>query len=307
MAERDPLDALDRMNAEDAAAASERGDTVPPPKPDIGKSARSKAPKPAEIWDSDGPEPGTRAANATRSTRSGPAAAAPAGNGADSGPDTGAAGPSANNAPDGATAEQEHGYQMTPKGLFFVPKATETNTKPSPIFVAAAFEVVGQSRSDTGDAWGVLLRWRDRENRPHEWAIPRRLVHRAENEIAEELEHAGLHCGLDARAHDLLKRFISAVNPKRLLRCVARTGWHQAEGAPVFVLPGGEAFGRGAADFILQADAASNAAEAVHRYCAAGTLADWQTNVAAPAVGNDRLALSLSAAFAPPLLAACRT
>jgi uncharacterized protein (DUF927 family) len=161
---------------------------------------------------------------------------------------------------------------------------------------------VGQTRSDTGEAWAVLLRWRDRENRPHEWAIPRRLVHRAGNDIAEELEHAGLHCGPEVQAHDLLKRFISAVNSKRLLRCVPRTGWHQAEGAPVFVLPGGEAFGREAADFILQADPASTAAKAMHRYRAAGTFADWKTNVGALAVGNDRLALSLSGAFTPPLL-----
>ena len=64
------------------------------------------------------------------------------------------------------------------------------------------------------------------------------------------------------------------------------------------MLPGGEAFGRGASDTILQADYAS--AKAAYR--AAGSLAGWQSGVAALAVGNDRVALFLAAAFAGPLL-----
>jgi len=201
-------------------------------------------------------------------------------------------------APDGAAAELPHGFRMTGKGLFFDPEPTEKNADPAPIFVAAPFRVVGETRSDTGEAWGVFLRWRDREGRPHQWAIPRRLIHRPGNEIAEELEHAGLSCGSDARAHDLLKRFVGTVKVPRLLRCVTRTGWHQAEAAPVFVLPGGEAFGRGAADTILQAEHAR--ADAAYR--PAGNLAGWQSKVAALAVGNDRLALFIAAAFAGPLL-----
>ena len=200
--------------------------------------------------------------------------------------------------PDGTAADMPGGYTMGRKGLFFTPEATEKNPDPSPIFVAAPFRVVGETRSDFGEAWGLLLRWRDREGRPHQWAIPRRLIHRPGNEIAEELEHAGLSCGSDGRAHELLKRFVGGVKVSRLLRCVTRTGWHPGEAAPVFVLPGGEAFGRGAADTILQADHAS--ADAAYR--AAGSLAGWQEKVAALAVGNDRLALFLAAAFAGPLL-----
>lgn len=199
---------------------------------------------------------------------------------------------------DGAAAEMPGGYRMTKKGLIFRPEPTEKNPDPSPTFIAAPFRVIGETRSDAGESWGLLLRWRDRENRTHQWAIPKRLIHRPGNEIAEELEHAGLSCGPDSRAHDLLKRFVGGVKVSRLLRCVTRTGWHPGEAAPVFVLPGGEAFGLGAADTILQADHAS--ADAAYR--AAGNLAGWRTEVAALAVGNDRLALFLAAAFAGPLL-----
>ncbi len=201
-------------------------------------------------------------------------------------------------AADGAAAVMPAGFRMTAKGLQFFPEPTEKNPDPAPVFVAAPFQVVGETCSDDGEAWGVFLRWHDRESRPHQWAIPRRMIHKPGNEIAEELEHAGLSCAPDNRAHDLLKRFIGQVKVSRLLRCVTRTGWHQAKGPPVFVLPGGEAFGQGAADVILQGESAR--ADAVYR--ATGTLADWKAQVGALAVGNDRVALFLAAAFAGPLL-----
>lgn len=194
--------------------------------------------------------------------------------------------------------EMPSGYRMTEKGLMFFPEPTAKNAEPPPVFVAAPFRIIGETRSDVGEAWGVLFRWQDREGRVHRWAIPRRLTHRQGNEIAEELEAAGLSCGSDGRAHDLLKRFVGVVKMPRLLRCVTRTGWHPGEAGPVFVLPGGEAFGRGAADTILQADHAN--ADAAYRV--AGSLAGWQSGVAALAVGNDRMALFVSAAFAGPLL-----
>ena len=75
--------------------------------------------------------------------------------------------------------------------------------------------------------------WCDRDSRAHRWAIPLRLIHRHGNEIAEELESAGLSCGSDENAHRLLKRFLSMVKITRRLRCVSRTGWHDGGTAPV--------------------------------------------------------------------------
>jgi putative DNA primase/helicase len=200
--------------------------------------------------------------------------------------------------PDGTAAEMPNGFSMGRKGLFFTPEATEKNPEPPPVFIAAPFRVIGETRSDCGEAWGLLLRWHDREGRVHRWAVPRRMIHEPGNAIAGELEAAGLSCGSDNRAHDLLRRFVGAVKVPRLLLCVSRTGWHPGEGAPVFVLPGGEAFGHGAGDVILQADHAS--ADAAYR--AVGNLAGWRSGVAALAVGNHRMALFVSAAFAGPLL-----
>jgi hypothetical protein len=106
---------------------------------------------------------------------------------------------------------------MGKTGLFFTPAPTDKIPDPPAVFVSAPFRIIGETRSDVGEAWGLLLSWRDREGRPHQWAVPRRLIHEPGNAIAGELEHAGLTCGPDGRAHDLLKRLVGGVKAPRLL------------------------------------------------------------------------------------------
>ena len=189
-------------------------------------------------------------------------------------------------------------YEMTPAGLFYTPPAKKDAPPGPSVFVAAPFQVIGETRSDIGEAWGLLLQWRDREGREHRWAIPRKMIHRPGNEIAGELENAGLSCGSSAAAHELLKGFVGGVKVTRMMRCVTSTGWHHDGTAATFVLPGGEAFGRGAADTILQAEYA----QVTTAYRQRGNLAGWQHDVAALAVGNDLLAFTLAAGFCGPLL-----
>jgi uncharacterized protein (DUF927 family) len=189
-------------------------------------------------------------------------------------------------------------YEMTPAGLFYRLSAKKDGTPGPSVFVAAQFQVIGETRSDIGESWGLLLQWRDREGREHQWAIPRKMIHRPGNEIAGELENAGLSCGSSTAAHELLKEFVGGVKVTRMMRCVTSTGWHHDDNAAVFVLPGGEAFGRGAADTILQADYV----HAPTAYRVRGNLTGWQHDVAALAVGNDLLAFTLSAGFCGPLL-----
>lgn len=192
------------------------------------------------------------------------------------------------------------GFKMTKDGLFFQPPRRKTDdAEPAPAWVCSPFEIVGATRTPVGEDWGVLIRWRDLEGRQHQWAIPRRLIHQQGAPISEQLEASGLACASDRSGHELLRRFIGAVKPSRLVTCVDRTGWHrQANGSRVFVLPGSEAFGSGAPDVVLQSDHAG----ANRAFGAAGTLDVWRRDVAGPAAGNDRLILFMSAAFAGPLL-----
>jgi putative DNA primase/helicase len=182
---------------------------------------------------------------------------------------------------------------MEKDGLYF-----RKDDDPSPAFVAAPFKVVAETCDESGNGWGVLLRWKDRDNRPHQWAMPRRLVHADGNTIAAELEDAGLTCAATRTAHEKLKSFFGGVTVKRRVRCVDRAGWHQTDAGPVFVLPNGEALGPARDALVFQSERAG----ASETFSTRGSLAEWQENVARYAVGNYRLALSLSTSFAGPLL-----
>ena len=59
-------------------------------------------------------------------------------------------------AQDGAAPEWPHGFKMTLTGLFFFSEPSEKNQEPPPVFVAAPFRVLGETRSDVGEAWGVV-------------------------------------------------------------------------------------------------------------------------------------------------------
>ena len=201
-------------------------------------------------------------------------------------------------APDGAAAELPHGFKMTLKGLMFFPEFTEKNPDPPPIWIAAPFRVLGETRSDTGEAWGLFLSLA----RPRGQAAPVGDPAAADPSAGQRNCRGAGRCRFVVRSRWASARFAETVRragesitvaamrgPHRLAPGRRRAGVRSA---------GGEAFGRGAADTILQAEHAS--ADAAYR--AAGTLAGWQSGVAALAVGNDRLALFLAAAFAGPLL-----
>jgi uncharacterized protein (DUF927 family) len=195
-----------------------------------------------------------------------------------------------------------HGFQMRMQarqpGLWFYPEPNGKDDDPPPVFVAAPFEVLGEANDGTGHGWGMVVRWQDRDDRAHRWSVPQRMAHGDGGVLAGEFHDAGLVCGTGGRAHELLKRFIGTVRHPRRLRCVDRTGWHDVAGRACFVLPDGEAFGPAADDVILQAETAGGETA----YQEGGTLNEWQTEIAALAVGNDLVALAIAAGFAAPLL-----
>jgi putative DNA primase/helicase len=187
-----------------------------------------------------------------------------------------------------------HGFRLNNDGLWFQPAPSKKDAVPDPVWVCAALEIAAETADDTHHAHGLLLRWIDRNGFRHEWPMPRRMVHADGNLIAADLEDAGLSCGASRRAHELLKEFLQAVRRPRRVRCVERAGWH----GPVYVLPNRRTFGAATVDVVLQTERAA----ASDAYAERGNLDGWQSDIARHAVGNDLLGLSISAAFAPPLL-----
>lgn len=189
-------------------------------------------------------------------------------------------------------------FSLTGGGLFFQP-APKPDGRDSPrVWVCGPFTVLGETRTSEGEDWGLLIQWKDSEGRPHQWSIPRRMIHGQGASISEELESSGLSCSPDRVAHDLLKRFIGGVQPGRKIRCVDRGGWHAGDDGQCFILPNGEAFGSRTGGVVLQgARTPTN-----HAFALSGTMNDWRDRVAAPCDGNDRLVLYVAASLAAPLL-----
>ncbi|MBB2170436.1 DUF927 domain-containing protein [Gluconacetobacter aggeris] len=194
-----------------------------------------------------------------------------------------------------ANVKMPPGYAMTGKGLQFLPEQTG-DVPVFPVWISAPFDVVAETNDGDGFGWGLLIRWLDRDRREHQWAIPKRMVHGEGKDIAGELEDAGLNCSISATRY--LRQFIASVHTKTRLRCVDRAGWHRTDDGHAFILPGGFTIGGGRRSVVFQSSRATVGRE----FTPGGTLADWQKQVAAYAVGNSRLALFVSAAFAGPLL-----
>lgn len=158
--------------------------------------------------------------------------------------------------------------------------------------IASPVHVLAETADEQGRGYGRLLEWQDSAGRVRQWAMPvRALVPRNGEEVFAALLDAGLPF-IDLSYKRKLGAYLMSCQPKRRITCVERTGWH----GHAYVLPG-EAIGPDAEGVILQT-AGYTASDFTER----GTLASWQQEVAALAVGNSRLCFALSLAFAAPLL-----
>ena len=158
--------------------------------------------------------------------------------------------------------------------------------------VAASFEVLGASRDPRGTGWGKVLRWRDGDGRVHVQHVADAAVQGEPGVLCGRLADQGLQID---RAHQrALVGYLCAVETKRRLTLVTRTGWHEVAGRSVFVLPN-ETIGPPGEPVIL--DGAANGG-----YERGGTLEDWRRGVAKLASGHALPVLMISTALAGALL-----
>ena len=158
----------------------------------------------------------------------------------------------------------------------------------SPIHIEAV-TADGQSNN-----FGRLLRFKTTHGKWREWAMPMELLRGAGDELRGELLAMGAE--LDPQAgRSLLGQYLQAKPPKRLIHCALQVGWC----GDSFVLPD-TVIGAAASGVIFQSGERGH-----DEFTKAGTLAGWQTEVAALAVGNPLLTLALSASFAGAMLARC--
>jgi putative DNA primase/helicase len=141
--------------------------------------------------------------------------------------------------------------------------------------------------------FGRLLRFKNTLGRWREWAMPMELLRGAGDDLRGELLAMGVE--IDPQAKNLLGQYLQSKPPKRRVHCALQVGWCGES----FVLPD-TVIGPRASGVIFQTGERGN-----DEHTRAGTLAGWQSGIAALAIGNPLLMLALSASFAGPLLHRC--
>lgn len=179
------------------------------------------------------------------------------------------------------------GYQIA-KGKLGVVKLKDDE----PIFyaISSPLYVTALTRDENNGNWGRLLEFEDPDGNSHSWAMPQDMLSGNGDGYRAVLLNMGLT--IIPQASKQLGEYISECTPKYRALCVSQIGWH----GKVFVLPDAT-YGESTERVILQ-----TTERATHTYGQKGTLEDWKANVSTLCVGNSRLTLAVSAAFAAPIL-----
>ena len=186
-------------------------------------------------------------------------------------------------------------FKMTAGGLYW---EGDDSDKP-PIWLSDPFEVLAQTRDDHSVNWGLLLRWLDPDNCLHQYAMPWRALGGSRDEVWRELLDQGLRISPLPGSRNKLAEYLSTVYVDNRARAVSRIGWHVEGKCAAFVLPDttyGEIDTCGG-KVLWQSESRVETA-----YNVVGNQEDWRDAVAIRCIGNSRLVLSVSTAFAAPLL-----
>jgi uncharacterized protein (DUF927 family) len=185
------------------------------------------------------------------------------------------------------------GYRFRRTGLYWSDPDDHANQR---LKLSDRFKIVAETRDVESTSWGILLEWQDHDGRGHRLALPKAMLAGDGSEARKVLLDGGLFVAPGQKARNLLNSFLLQIRSPRRARATQRVGWHDQ----AFVLPD-ESYGDAQDDkLLLQTTTAQE-----HTFRQSGTLEDWQQNIARYAVGNSRLVLALSAAFAGPLICPC--
>lgn len=180
------------------------------------------------------------------------------------------------------------------------------DTGDNEVRICAEFRAVGRICDAKGADVALLIDFIDAQGRRRTLAIPAAAIQGAPGTLTGLLATAGISCVADSAPQKAVKLLLSnMLELPNLPNIVSVTtgGWHVVGNRVVFVLPDGSVVGdNGALNIVLRQGDAIIRGDDSGAWDTRGSLADWQKQVAAYASGNDRFALFLSAAFAPPLL-----
>lgn len=181
-------------------------------------------------------------------------------------------------------------FELSKEGVHYFGKDKEGNDRP-PQWICSPLEISAKTRDEKSDQWGRLLKWRDDDGKPHQWAMPLALLESDGTEVRGELTKQGLHIASSPSARGLLSAYIKVWPVESRACCVGKLGWHGS----VYVTPTG-VIGNTSELVVFQNGHALDPA-----LSALGDRFTWRNTVASLAVGNSRLVFALSVAFAGAL------
>lgn len=165
----------------------------------------------------------------------------------------------------------------------------------SPVKIASAIEVMAYTRDGRNESWGKMLRFKDNDGKDHFWAMPMELIAGDGSELRSKLYAKGLpYIVIGGKYRQLLLQYLQTAQPDkdRRARCVDCTGWHNEK---LFVLPVGSIGNEGDEPIVYQGKADPVISQK-------GNVQGWVDTIGRYCVGNSRLILAVSMAFAAPLL-----
>jgi putative DNA primase/helicase len=178
-------------------------------------------------------------------------------------------------------------------GVWFLQKNPDGSAK-WPLWVCAPLHVTARTRTDDGNGWGMLLEFTDPDGRAKAWAMPSALLSGEGSEWAGRLRDMGLRMAPGTAPRTRLAQYLDTRELSERVTCTETTGWHGG----VYVQPT-SCIGESAAGkrYIFQTDGGIE-----DTFSQAGSLPDWNCEVAAPCAGNSRLVFALCCAFGGPLM-----
>lgn len=186
-------------------------------------------------------------------------------------------------------------YENRSDGLF----KQDAKAGSSFVKLCDAFELVAHTRTVEGDDWGIWIKFNDADGTPHDLVLPRKLLTQGRR-VEELLQASGLHVyvlsGNSGKC--ALAEFLNAVPMDALPRAVSVTrGGFISDAFDCYVFGNNQVLSLPGTEPVTptSADCAAVLTEK-------GTLAEWQANVATPALHSKRLMFGLSVALAAPLL-----
>ncbi|QCI68853.1 DUF927 domain-containing protein [Phreatobacter stygius] len=182
------------------------------------------------------------------------------------------------------------GFAMRADGLYWAPPTTPQESQR----ISAPFEVRGLGRSEDGEHWCTVIRFADPDGGSHDIVIGHADLAGDGAEVRRRCSDGGLWISTARGARERFAAALAGCSTGRRVLLASRLGWHQA--GDLFVLPDGSIRldGRDAVHF--------EGARGTH-FGQSGALDSWKQEVAALAVGQDRLLLSLGVSLSGPVLA----